>query len=51
MVLGDNSGMRMVSSAVNCDTFYVIHRQWSFSSEESFIRCENNTEYNICVNN
>ena len=36
---------------INCDTFYVIHRQWSFSSEESFIRCENNTEYNICVNN
>ena len=50
MVLGDNSGMRMVSSAVICDTF-CDSRTVEFCSEESFIRCENNTECNICVNN
>lgn len=50
-VLGDNRGTRMVSSAVICDIFFVIHRQWSISSEEMIIRCENNTECNICVNN
>ena len=51
MVLGDNRGTRMVSSAVICDIFFVIHRQWRYSSEEMIIRCEKNIECNICVNN